>query len=69
MSTKNTILKQYDGRFKDIFQEVFNKEFKEKFNQNNITYEHRLIDELLVSCEYYRNLNDSQSAENQIEGV
>ncbi|MSP10069.1 MAG: NADP-dependent isocitrate dehydrogenase [Pelagibacteraceae bacterium] len=49
LSTKNTILKQYDGRFKDIFQEVFNKEFKEKFNQNNITYEHRLIDDM-VAC-------------------
>jgi len=49
LSTKNTILKQYDGRFKDIFQEVFEKEFKDKFNQNNITYEHRLIDDM-VAC-------------------
>ncbi|MBM3630423.1 MAG: NADP-dependent isocitrate dehydrogenase [Alphaproteobacteria bacterium] len=49
LSTKNTILKQYDGRFKDIFQDVFEKEFKEKFNQNNITYEHRLIDDM-VAC-------------------
>ena len=49
LSTKNTILKQYDGRFKDIFQEVFNKEFKEKFDQNNIFYEHRLIDDM-VAC-------------------
>ena len=49
LSTKNTILKQYDGRFKDIFQEVFDNEFKDKFSQNNITYEHRLIDDM-VAC-------------------
>ncbi len=49
MSTKNTILKQYDGRFKDIFQEVFDKEYKSKFEKNNLTYEHRLIDDM-VAC-------------------
>ena len=49
LSTKNTILKQYDGRFKDIFQEVFDSEFKDKFNQHRITYEHRLIDDM-VAC-------------------
>ena len=49
MSTKNTILKQYDGRFKDIFQEVFDNEYKEKFKKNNLTYEHRLIDDM-VAC-------------------
>ncbi len=49
MSTKNTILKQYDGRFKDIFQEIFNKEYKNKFEKNNLTYEHRLIDDM-VAC-------------------
>ena len=49
LSTKNTILKRYDGRFKDIFQEVFEKEFKEKFEKNKITYEHRLIDDM-VAC-------------------
>ena len=49
LSTKNTILKQYDGRFKDIFQEIFEKEFKDKFNKLNITYEHRLIDDM-VAC-------------------
>ena len=49
LSTKNTILKKYDGRFKDIFQEVFDNEFKDKFSQNNITYEHRLIDDM-VAC-------------------
>tara|TARA_A100001011_G_scaffold384542_1_gene457299 strand:- start:68 stop:1282 length:1215 start_codon:yes stop_codon:yes gene_type:complete len=49
LSTKNTILKQYDGRFKDIFQDVFEKEFKDKFSQKNITYEHRLIDDM-VAC-------------------
>ena len=49
MSTKNTILKAYDGRFRDIFQEVFNKEFKSEFEKNNLTYEHRLIDDM-VAC-------------------
>ena len=49
MSTKNTILKQYDGRFKDIFQEVFDTEYKEDFDKNNLTYEHRLIDDM-VAC-------------------
>ncbi len=49
MSTKNTILKQYDGRFKDIFQEVFENEYKDDFEKNNITYEHRLIDDM-VAC-------------------
>ncbi len=49
MSTKNTILKQYDGRFKDIFQEIFNKEFKKEFDKYNLTYEHRLIDDM-VAC-------------------
>jgi len=49
MSTKNTILKQYDGRFKDIFQEIFEKEYKNDFEKNNLTYEHRLIDDM-VAC-------------------
>jgi len=49
LSTKNTILKKYDGRFKDIFEEIFNKEFKKKFEESNITYEHRLIDDM-VAC-------------------
>ena len=49
LSTKNTILKKYDGRFKDIFEEVFNKEFKQKFEDAKITYEHRLIDDM-VAC-------------------
>ena len=49
LSTKNTILKQYDGRFKDIFEEIFNKEFKDKFDKLKITYEHRLIDDM-VAC-------------------
>ena len=49
LSTKNTILKTYDGRFKDIFQKVFDKEFKSKFDKINITYEHRLIDDM-VAC-------------------
>ena len=49
LSTKNTILKIYDGRFKDIFQEIFDKEFKTEFKKLNITYEHRLIDDM-VAC-------------------
>ena len=49
LSTKNTILKKYDGRFKDIFQNVFEKDFKLEFERNNITYEHRLIDDM-VAC-------------------
>jgi isocitrate dehydrogenase len=49
LSTKNTILKQYDGRFKDIFQDIFEKEFKTKFEELKITYEHRLIDDM-VAC-------------------
>ncbi len=49
LSTKNTILKKYDGRFKDLFQEVYEKEFKEKFKERGITYEHRLIDDM-VAC-------------------
>ena len=49
MSTKNTILKQYDGKFKDIFQEIFDKEYKSEFEKNNLTYEHRLIDDM-VAC-------------------
>ena len=50
MSTKNTILKKYDGRFKDIFQEVYEKEFKVEFQKNSITYEHRLIDDMVASA-------------------
>jgi isocitrate dehydrogenase len=49
LSTKNTILKRYDGRFKDLFQEVFDKEFADKFKARNITYEHRLIDDMVAS--------------------
>jgi isocitrate dehydrogenase len=49
LSTKNTILKKYDGRFKDIFEKVFNEEFKSDFEKNKITYEHRLIDDM-VAC-------------------
>ena len=49
LSTKNTILKVYDGRFKDLFQEVYENEFEEKFKERKITYEHRLIDDM-VAC-------------------
>ncbi|MCB0369783.1 MAG: isocitrate dehydrogenase (NADP(+)), partial [Bdellovibrionales bacterium] len=49
-STKNTILKKYDGRFKDIFEETYEKEFKAKFQEAGITYEHRLIDDMVASC-------------------
>src|SRR5450432_300288 len=50
LSTKNTILKAYDGRFKDIFQEVFDAEFAAKFKELNIVYEHRLIDDMVASA-------------------
>ncbi len=50
LSTKNTILKKYDGRFKDIFQEIYEKEFKQKFQEVGITYEHRLIDDMVASA-------------------
>jgi len=50
MSTKNTILKKYDGRFKDIFEEVFDAEFKKQFDAAGITYEHRLIDDMVASA-------------------
>ncbi len=49
MSTKNTIMKAYDGRFKDLFEEVYQKEFKDKFDKAGLTYEHRLIDDM-VAC-------------------
>ena len=48
-SSKNTILKKYDGKFKDIFQEIYEKEYKTKFTQLGITYEHRLIDDMVAS--------------------
>jgi isocitrate dehydrogenase len=50
LSTKNTILKAYDGRFKDLFQEVFDAEFAAKFKTLGLTYEHRLIDDMVASC-------------------
>jgi isocitrate dehydrogenase len=50
LSTKNTILKVYDGRFKDIFQEVFDNEFKAEFEKKKITYEHRLIDDMVAAA-------------------
>ena len=50
LSTKNTILKAYDGRFKDIFQEVFDAEFADQFKAKGITYEHRLIDDMVASA-------------------
>lgn len=50
LSTKNTILKAYDGRFKDLFQEVFEAEFADKFAAQNITYEHRLIDDMVAAA-------------------
>lgn len=50
LSTKNTILKKYDGRFKDIFAEIFANEFADKFKAKNITYEHRLIDDMVASA-------------------
>jgi isocitrate dehydrogenase len=50
LSTKNTILKAYDGRFKDLFQEIFEAEFKERFDAAGLTYEHRLIDDMVASA-------------------
>ena len=50
LSTKNTILKAYDGRFKDIFEEVYQTEFKTEFNNHNLTYEHRLIDDMVAAA-------------------
>jgi isocitrate dehydrogenase len=50
LSTKNTILKVYDGRFKDLFQEVFEAEFKEEFDRRGLTYEHRLIDDMVAAA-------------------
>jgi isocitrate dehydrogenase len=50
MSTKNTILKTYDGRFKDLFQEIFDSEFKQEFDAKDLTYEHRLIDDMVAAA-------------------
>ena len=50
LSTKNTILKKYDGRFKDIFEDIYQKEFKAEFEKNKIEYEHRLIDDMVASA-------------------
>jgi isocitrate dehydrogenase len=50
LSTKNTILKQYDGRFMELFRQVFDAEFKEAFQKKNITYEHRLIDDMVAAA-------------------
>jgi isocitrate dehydrogenase len=50
LSTKNTILKVYDGRFKDIFQDVFDREFKKEFDAKGLTYEHRLIDDMVAAA-------------------
>ena len=50
LSTKNTILKKYDGRFKDIFAEMYETEFKDAFAEHKLTYEHRLIDDMVAAC-------------------
>ncbi|MGX1215889.1 NADP-dependent isocitrate dehydrogenase [Bradyrhizobium diazoefficiens] len=50
LSTKNTILKVYDGRFKDIFQDIYDREFKKEFEAKGLTYEHRLIDDMVASA-------------------
>jgi len=48
MSTKNTILKKYDGRFKDIFEEVYQKHYKQQYAEKKLWYEHRLIDDMVA---------------------
>jgi isocitrate dehydrogenase len=50
LSTKNTILKQYDGRFMELFQQIFDAEFQDKFAEKKITYQHRLIDDMVAAC-------------------
>ncbi|GGC96696.1 NADP-dependent isocitrate dehydrogenase [Aquisalinus flavus] len=50
LSTKNTIMKKYDGRFKDLFMEIFEAEFKDQFDEKGLTYEHRLIDDMVAAC-------------------
>jgi isocitrate dehydrogenase len=50
LSTKNTILKKYDGRFKDIFEDIYQKDYKQKFQEAGIVYEHRLIDDMVASA-------------------
>jgi isocitrate dehydrogenase len=50
LSTKNTILKKYDGRFKDLFQEIFEAEYKADFDKHGLTYEHRLIDDMVAAA-------------------
>jgi isocitrate dehydrogenase len=50
LSTKNTILKKYDGRFKDIFEEIYQSEYRKQFESENLTYEHRLIDDMVAAC-------------------
>ena len=50
LSTKNTILKKYDGRFKDIFEDMYQSEFKAKFDEHGLVYEHRLIDDMVAAC-------------------
>ena len=50
MTTKNTILKKYDGRFKDIFQEIYDNEYKSEFESKSLWYEHRLIDDMVAQA-------------------
>ena len=50
MSTKNTILKKYDGRFKDIFQDIYEAEYKTQFEEKGLYYEHRLIDDMVAQA-------------------
>ena len=50
LSTKNTIMKKYDGRFKDLFQEIYENEFEAQFKEVGAHYEHRLIDDMVAAC-------------------
>ena len=68
LSTKNTILKKYDGRFKDIFQEIYENEFIDKFKERGITYEHRLIDDM-VACAMKWNGNYIWACKNYVGDV
>src|SRR3712207_8923891 len=65
LSTKNTILKQYDGRFMEIFQQVFDAEFKDEFQKRKLTYEHRLIDDMVAASLKWSGRSEEHTSELQ----